>query len=300
MIPYKQIELSDKEKIDKCLEGNTFRACDFCFTNLLSWNPKFKTKYHIIEDTLFLRFIDVTDEHYYMMPIGSMDVKKAIELMKDDAKENGIPFQMKAISHNMWEIINSVLPGEFEYIHDRDNDEYIYLSEKLINLSGKKLQSKRNHINRFKAENPNWEYISINSPEIIEECRNMLNIWENSKESEEEKDSLQFDSLATRLMLDNFDAFGLKGGAIRIDDKMIAFTIGERLTRDSFVVHVEKAFSNINGAYTIINQQFVKNEASEFTYINREEDMGIESLRKAKKSYYPEILLEEGFVKQIK
>jgi len=132
MIPYKQIELSDKEKIDKCLEGNTFRACDFSFTNLISWNPKFKTKYHILEDTLFLRFIDSNEEYYYMMPIGPMDVKKAIEMMKEDAKENNIPFQMKAISHDMWEIINRVLPGEFEYIHDRDNDEYIYLSEKQI------------------------------------------------------------------------------------------------------------------------------------------------------------------------
>ena len=300
MIPYKQIELSDKEKIDKCLEGNTFRACDFSFTNLISWNPKFKTKYHVIEDTLFLRFIDVNDEYYYMMPIGPMDVRKAIELMKDDAKENNIPFQMKAISQDMWEIIDGVLPGEFEYIHDRDNDEYIYLSEKLINLSGKKLQSKRNHINRFKADNPNWEYISVNSNELIEECRDMLNQWENTKEIEQDKDSLKFDSLATRLMLDNFETLGLKGGAIRVDDRMIAFTIGERLTEDSFVVHVEKAFGNVNGAYTIINQQFIKNEASEFTYINREEDMGIESLRKAKKSYYPEILLEEGFIKQLK
>lgn len=300
MIPYKQIELSDKEKIDKCLEGNTFRACDFSFTNLISWNPKFNTKYHILEDTLFLRFKDVNEEYYYMMPIGSMDVKKAIELMKEDARENGIPFQMKAISEDMWEIINSVLPDEFEYIHDRDNDEYIYLSEKLINLSGKKLQSKRNHINRFKADNPNWEYISIDSAEIIEECRDMLNQWEDIKENQQDNDSLKYDSLAARMMLDHFNELGLKGGAIRIEDKMIAFTIGEKLTEDSFVVHAEKAFGDINGAYTIINQQFIKNEASEFMYINREEDMGIESLRKAKKSYYPDILLEEGFVKMIK
>lgn len=297
MIPYKQIEISDKNAIDSCLKGNVFRACDFSFTNLISWNPKFKTKFHIVDNTLFLRFIDSNEQYYYMMPIGPMDIKKAINLMKEDAKENNIPFQMKAISKNMWNIIDSVLPNEFEYIADRDNYEYIYLSEKLINLSGKKLQSKRNHINRFKNDNPNWEYVSVNTPELLEECRTMLNEWENIKENQQDKDSLKYDSLATRFMIDNFNVLNLKAGAIKIDNKMIAFTIGEKLTEDSFVVHVEKAFANINGAYTIINQQFIKNEAADYTYINREEDMGLESLRKAKNSYYPDILLEEGIVK---
>lgn len=299
MIPYKQIELSDKETILNCLNGNSFRACDFSFTNLISWNPKFKTKYYVTEKTLFLRFIDGNNEVYYMMPIGSMDLAEAILLMEKDANENNIPFQMKAISNHMWEMIDQTLPGKFQYLDDRDNYEYIYSSEKLINLSGKKLQSKRNHINRFKADNPNWEYISVNSSETLEECRNMLNEWESIKENQQDKESLKYDSLATRFMIDHFETLNLKGGAIKIDGKMIAFTIGEKLTDDTFVVHVEKAFSHINGAYTIINQQFIKNEASEFEYINREEDMGLEPLRKAKKSYYPDILLEEGIVKPL-
>lgn len=299
MIPYKQIELSDRETIMKCLDGNSFRACDFSFTNLISWNPKFKTKYYVTENTLFLRFIDGNNEVFYMMPIGSMDLAKAISLMEKDAKENSIPFQMKAISNHMWQMIDQTLPGKFHYLDDRDNYEYIYSSEKLINLSGKKLQSKRNHINRFKADNPNWEYISVTNKETLEECRNMLNEWENIKENQQDKESLKYDSLATRFMIDHFATLNLKGGAIKIDGKMIAFTIGEKLTDDTFVVHVEKAFSHINGAYTIINQQFIKNEASEFAYINREEDMGLEPLRKAKKSYYPDILLEEGIVKPL-
>lgn len=294
MIDYKQIELSDKVKIDTCLQGNTFRACDFCFTNMFAWNAKFKTQYDIKHKTLFLRFTEIDGQLYYMMPIGPMPVKEAINEMIADAKAHNIPFQMKGISLRMWEIIQKEMPGLFEFTHERNNDEYIYLSEKLITLSGKKLQSKRNHINRFKADNPDWEYFPITSQKELHECIKMLDEWENIKENTDK--SLQYDYIATRLMLEHFDNLQLKGGAIRINGKIVAFTIGEQLTEDSFVVHVEKAFGEVNGAYTIINQQFIQHEASQFKYINREEDMGIESLRKAKQSYQPEILLEEGIL----
>lgn len=293
MINFKQIELSDKPKIDACLEGNIFRACDFCFANMFSWNSKFKTQYDIYHKTLFLRFVESDGHMYYMMPIGPMPVSDAIGLMMADAKACNIPFRMKGISLRMWDIIKKEMPGEFEYFHDRNNDEYIYLSEKLITLSGKKLQSKRNHINRFKADNPDWEYFPLTSKEELMECDRMLDEWDNLKDDEK---SLRYDYIATKLMLEHFDYLGLKGGAIRVNGKIIAFTIGEKLTEDSFVVHVEKAFSNINGAYTIINQQFIQHEASEFKYINREEDMGIEPLRKAKLSYQPDILLEEAIL----
>ena len=111
---------------------------------------------------------------------------------------------------------------------------------------------------------------------------------------DENEDADGFDVQAVNLMLDNFDYLGLKGGLICVNGNIAAFTIGEQLTKDTFVVHVEKARTDIHGAYTIINQQFVENEMSEFTYVNREEDLGIENLRKAKMSYHPDILLEKS------
>lgn len=294
MIHFKQIELSDKSKIDTCLEGNAFRACDFCFTNLFAWNIRFKTQYDIVNKTLFLRFQDFDDQFYYIMPIGPMPLKDAIELIKEDATLHNKPFKMKGITLEMWDSIQKYMPNEFEYIPDRDNSEYIYLSEKLITLSGKKLQSKRNHINRFKADNPDWEYFPLTSRSDLDKCTAMLDEWEDMKEDVEK--TLRYDYIATKVMLDNFDELQLQGGAIKVNGKIIAFTIGEKLTEDTFVVHVEKAFSGINGAYTIINQQFIEHEASQYKYINREEDMGIESLRKAKLSYQPHMLLEEAIL----
>lgn len=294
MIHFKQIELSDKPQIDACLDGNTFRACDFSFTNMFAWNAKFKTLYDIQHKTLFLKFLETDGKVYYMMPIGRMPINEAIQMLQADAKASNIPFQMKGITVEMWEMIDKKMPNQFQHVHERNNDEYIYLSSKLISLSGKKLQSKRNHINRFKLDNPDWQYFPITSRKELNECAAMLDEWENIKEDKNR--SLQYDYIATRLMLEHFDYLQLTGGAIRVNGRIIAFTIGEKLTEDTFVVHVEKAFGEIHGAYTIINQQFIEHEASKFKYINREEDMGLESLRKAKLSYQPDILLEEGLL----
>lgn len=295
MINFKQITLSDKKDIDDCFSGNTYRACDFCFTNLYTWNAKFKTVFAIAHRTIFLKFTESDGYVYYMMPIGKMPLKDAFELIMQDAKDNKIPLRMKGITARMWDNIQKEMPDMFQYIPDRNNDEYIYLSEKLIKLSGKKLQSKRNHINRFKADNPDWEYFPLTEKKELTECIKMLDEWEESVESRIDK-TLRYDYIATRLMLENFEYLRLRGGAVKVNGKIVAFTIGEPLTTDSFVVHVEKAFADMNGAYTIINQQFIEHEASEFTYINREEDMGLENLRKAKMSYYPDILLEEGII----
>lgn len=295
MINFKQITLSDKKDIDACFEGNTYRACDFCFANLYSWNAKFKTVFAIVNRTIFLRFQDSDGQLYYMMPIGKMPLPEAFDLIVQDAKENRIPFQMKGISNKMWEAIQREIPGEFRRLPDRNNDEYIYLSEKLIKLSGKKLQSKRNHINRFKADNPDWVYFPLTSKAELDECAAMLDEWEDVNSMKIDF-SQRYDYIATKILLENFDYLQLRGGAIRVNGKIVAFTIGEPLTADSFVVHVEKAFGEMNGAYTMINQQFIEHEASEFTYVNREEDMGKENLRKAKMSYYPDILLEESIL----
>ena len=293
MINFKIIEQSDKKTIDICLTYNTVRTCDFCFTNLLAWRAKFQTAFAIIDETLFIRYFDYSENALcYIMPIGKMNLHNSLSLIIDDAKENNIKFLLKQITPEMWEKIDEMFPNIFHYQYDRDNDEYIYLSEKLIKLNGDKLQSKRNHINRFKKENSNWNYFSLSSENDLEECSAMLDKWDNLNFDKAEK-SLRYDYIATKIMLNNFHFLQLKGGAIRANGKIVAFTIGERLTDDTFVIHVEKAYCDMNGAYTIINQQFAEHEASNFLYINREEDMGLEYLRKAKMSYNPYILLKK-------
>ncbi len=298
MINFKKIELQDKRLIDNIFVGNRCRTCDFCFGNLYAWNSKFNTEYAIEQGTIYLRFKDDDNSLYYMMPMGKTPIKEAMLNIMADADSRRIPFRMKGVTAEMWKKIESAMPGQFEYIIDRKNYEYIYLSEKLIHLTGKKLQSKRNHINRFKRDYPNWCYFPLTTQKDIDDCISMLDEWE-AKNTDKSNNSLNHEYIAIKKMLDNFEYLELKGGAIRVNGKVIAFTIGEQLIEDTFVVHVEKAFSDMNGAYTIINQQFIECEAAKYKYVNREEDMGLESLRKAKESYQPDILLQEGVVKPI-
>lgn len=292
MLTFKSLELKDKDIINSYLRQQNYRASDLCFTNLYCWGRKFDTEYAITSDWLFIRFKDNNGRNSYLKPVGTANLKDAIDLIQEDHSSFSSPFQMRGLTKEMIEEIEAVMPDRFDYHLNRSVSDYIYTTEKLIHLKGKKLQSKRNHINRFKREN-DWKYHSLTgNPALVRECKNMLDKW--MEMNKEEKDpSLVYDDYATTLMLDNFEYLDLKGGLICVDNEIAAFTIGESLTKDTLVVHVEKAFTTIHGAYTIINQQFIENEAAEFLYVNREEDMGMENLRQAKLSYHPDILLEK-------
>ncbi|WP_294080659.1 DUF2156 domain-containing protein [Proteiniphilum sp. UBA5384] len=292
MLTFKSLELKDKDIINSYLREQNYRASDLCFANLYCWGEKFRTQFAITPDWLFIRFKDNNGRNSYLKPVGRGDLKEAIALIQEDHSSFNTPFQMRGLTKEMITEIESVVTGRFDYKLNRSVSDYIYTTEKLIHLTGKKLQSKRNHINRFKRENE-WKYYSLTGNRLmVEECKKMLEQW-MEVHKEEQDPSLVYDDHATTLMLNNFEYLDLKGGMICVDGEIAAFTIAEHLTDDTIVVHVEKAFTDIHGAYTIINQQFVEHEAAEYLYVNREEDMGMENLRQAKLSYQPDILLEK-------
>ncbi len=293
MLTFRNIELKDKELIDSFLHRQNYRASDLCFTNLYCWGKRFGTQFATTPDWLIIRFKDNNNRNSYLFPIGEGDIEEAIRLLTEDHRQFDTPFQIRGLTNEMIAKLERAMPDMFQFKLNRSVSDYLYSSEKLINLTGKKLQSKRNHINRFKRENE-WEYKSLSAnPDLIGECKLLLDKWMEIN-TENKDPSIVYDDLATMLMLHNFEYLQLKGGAILVDGAIAAFTIGEPLTEDTFVVHVEKALTSVHGAYTIINQQFVENEAAAFTYINREEDMGLENLRQAKESYHPDMLLEKS------
>jgi len=292
MLQFKSIALKEREIINAYLSKQNYRASDLCFTNLYCWGKKFDTQFAVTDDWLFIRFKDNNKRNSYLKPIGTGDIKEGIGIIREDHTQFDTVFQIRGLTQEMIDEIEAAMPGRFDYKLNRSVSDYIYTTEKLTQLKGKKLQSKRNHINRFKREN-DWKYKSLTgNPALVRECKDMLDKWMDIN-IEEKDPSLLYDDFATTLMLDNFEYMGLRGGLICVNNEIAAFTIGEPLTEDTIVVHVEKAFTSIHGAYTIINQQFAENEASGFTYINREEDMGIDNLRQAKLSYQPDILLEK-------
>lgn len=165
---------------------------------------------------------------------------------------------------------------------------YIYTREKLATLAGKKLHGKRNHIARFK-DSGDWSYEPMTA-ENVEECRTMTYTWIHMREEKWNEEMNQEISVLHEAF-DHMQELGLVGGVLRRDGQIVAFSIGERLNSETFVVHFEKAYPDLQGAYPMINQQFVLHECEGYAYVNREEDTGDPGLRKAKLSYYPDILL---------
>lgn len=298
MISFKDIELTDKEWVKPLLAISDFRGTEYCFTSLYMWSSIYHTKIARIED-LFLIRSETQDSFSYLYPAGKGDIKMAIERMMEEAQSCNKEFTMSSITPQQREEIERLFPGKFEFTPIRNSFDYIYLRESLATLSGKKYQPKRNFISRFK-ELPNWEYETISSKDPIlckqqlEECYRMNEQWCQMSQCNHNSSKSQ-ECCAVRKVLKDFIGLNLEGGLLRVDGQVIAYTIGEPLNSDTYIVHIEKAFADIKGAYPMINQSFILDRTDGFQYINREDDAGDEGLRKAKLSYNPVFMVEKYF-----
>lgn len=313
MIKFKDLSTSDRALIQRFTLYGERQNCDLSFSNLISWRFLYNTQFAVIDDYLVFRFH--TGRHLaYMMPIpkpqvmedGSYRVKpcdecsvKVIRTIRDDSIAMGHPFLMLGVCNYMVDLIEQSFPDTFTIEPNRNFADYIYTRDKLINLSGKKLQSKRNHINKFKSLYPQYTYRPL-TEDLIPQCLELEKQWRKvSKDDTDEQDLDESLSIELRSMTRAFhrwDRLGLTGGTIWVDDKLVAFTFGCPINQTTFDVCVEKADVNYEGSFSIINQEFVKHLPEQYCYINREEDMGNEGLRRAKLSYHPDILLEKNTV----
>ena len=188
--------------------------------------------------------------------------------------------------------LDELFPGEFTVETDEGGYDYVYKAEKLRTLAGKKLHGKRNHLKRF-YEN-NWSYNNMTEKDFDECIEYAVNTYnENNSYTVESSVGEQF---AINTFFNHFDELGLRGGVIRVNGKVEGFTIGSKTNSDTLDVHIEKATSEINGAYTAVMNEFAKAASYDAEYINREEDMGLEGLRRSKRSYYPEFQIIKNTV----
>lgn len=313
MIQFKDIKREDKDVIESFTYWNERQNCDFSIANIISWRFLYGTQYAVVDNHIVFRFY--TDKHLaYMFPIprpkknvdGTFEPEKCDECMakvvrtlRADSIAMGHPFLMLGVGKFAVDFFTRMCPDSFAVKPDRNYYDYIYTRDKLINLSGKKLQNKRNHINKFKSLYPNYEY-RVLTPELIPECLRLEEQWRRvSKEfkgKDDADESLSEEYYSMTRAFDFWEELNLVGGTIFVENKLVAFTFGCPINHNTFDVCVEKADIAYEGAFTIINQEFVKHLPEQFIFINREEDMGNETLRYAKMSYHPDILLEKYVV----
>ena len=296
MIDFKPIELSDKAWIDEYVRVEDSRSADFNFANMYMWDATYKQFVAEAEGCLVTR-LDYLEQPFFAFPIGGGDKKRAMERLHRYAIEQGFPFCVDGVTAEHKALMESVFPGRLHFQACREWFDYVYLAEKLATLSGKKLHAKRNHINRFLEEyGDDWRYVPL-TPALLPECRAMLADWTRAHlEAGGDPVGLESEGLALQRAFEHFEYLGLEGGALYIGERMIAFTIGEKISSDTCNVHFEKADAAVQGAYPMINREFVRQVLRthpEIVYINREDDSAEEGLRKAKLSYDPAFLLEK-------
>ena len=292
-IPFKKPELDDREAIQRHLAARKLRGCERTFANIYLWARVYNVVWAEIEGTAVFRS-EFDGKYSYTYPVGEGSRKAAIRVLLEDCEEKGYPFRLHGVSREELEELEQYFPEKFQVEWQRDAEDYVYETEKLIRLSGKKYHGKKNHINQFKAACPDWSYEPI-TDENVEECFQMALHWrtDNGCNDDPEKNSEMCVALNSLRL---FKELGLRGGLLRADKEVAAFTLGEPVCDDTFVVHIEKAYADIRGAYPMINQQFLEHEAAEYTYVNREDDTGDEGLRQAKLSYHPVFMVEKGIV----
>lgn len=289
MLNFKTAEIEDKEWFERLSKNTNNMGAEVPFGSCFVWEGRYLTRICEYKNFILKKYKNEGTKARYAFPIGNGDLKDAIAAMQEDASDRGLEFSLIGITQEHVEQLESMFPGEFEFKSNRDSAEYIYNSEDLAFLKGRKFHSKRNHINRFKEK---YNYTT----ELITQ-ENLQDAWYVSKKWCEENGCIketgsESEACAIKKSFNNFDDIGFKGLLIRINGDPVSMAMGEEINKDTFVIHFEKAVSGYDGLYAAINT-FFANELLDYKYLNREEDMGIEGLRKAKLSYRPAILLEK-------
>ena len=293
MLEFKTLTLADRPWVDEIVMSENSPNADYNFSNMYVWNSSYRQLIARVGDRM------ITQLHHeqgpaFVFPVGTGPLRPAIDALKEHARLNCFPLVLRGLTEKHMEQLKAEYPCCFEYQEDVSYADYIYLAEKLSTYAGKKLHAKRNHCNRFEAEHPDWEFLPL-TRERIPECIDMLDQW-NEENADRLEKSIRFERNALNRAFAAYEALGLVGGVLKENGKVLGFTVGQLTSPDCFVVHFEKAYPDIQGAYPMVCREFAKllmEKYPQLVYINREDDMGLESLRQSKLSYRPEFLLKK-------
>jgi len=293
MLEFRDIDISDRQWIEELLRKSDFMGCEYSFANNMAWHRLNGSKITRYKDFYAVCAFDTDDGvPTYIFPSGEGDYREILSEMSAHSAALGHSLRLWGVTKSGLEILNELYPEKFTAVLSRDSSDYIYLRENLAELPGKKYHNKRNHLAKLEAYK--WQYQRL-TEEHFDDAISFATKSYNAKNGIDDHSSVA-EQYAINTYFTYFNELELLGGIIRIDGEIAALTIGERLNSNTFCVHIEKADTKYNGIYVGINNCFVKDCMKEYTYVNREEDLGLDGLRRSKSSYYPEFLIEKHLV----
>ena len=291
MIEFKRMHPEQRALYDRYLTELPERGCEYSFTNKYLWGKQQMAFLH----GCVAFFSHFYGKSIYSYPIGNGDKKATIEAILRDSRERGIPCRLSGLTDSDREELESLFPGQFRLRIERDDFDYVYDIHDLADLRGRKFQKKRNHVNRFRAEHPDYQAVPLQGDELLA-AREMVADWYAERALSDPHGDYLLESIAIGRAFDHYEALGMEGIALLVDGRVVAVTMGSPLSPDTFDIHFEKAREDVDGAYAAINCEFARDLRLKYPglqYLNREDDMGLDGLRKAKLSYNPHHLVQK-------
>ena len=291
MIDFKPITPDKKEEFEHCLFDGNERGCEYSFANLYMWG---RQRGAVINGHLVL-FSQYNRRTVYPFPVGEGDIKAVLDMVIRDATERGIPCRFTGMTARERGILEELYPDRFRYHCDRDFFDYVYDINDLAELKGRKYHSKKNHFNRFVTAYPDYRVEPV-SDKNIALVREMVDKWYVDRLNEAPDSDFQMEQAAIAKAMQSYKELKMEGLVLYIDENAVAMTLASRMSHNMFDVHFEKAIRGIDGAYAVINCEFaryIRDKYPEIEFLNREDDMGIEGLRKAKEGYRPHHMVEK-------
>ena len=291
MIPFEKISIDQKNRLNKYLHRMDKRCCEYSFVNLFLWGRK-----RVAELNGFLLLQAQYDRKtVYLYPVGEGDIKVVLDAIIHDASVRGIPCCLSALTEANCRQVEALYPGAFQIYCDRDSYDYIYTIDDLADLRGRKFQKKRNHLNRFEQEHPDAKIMPLDA-QNLEAAHLLAQKWYEERTALDPDGDYHLEKIALERAFAHYGEMDMEGVALVEQGNVMAFAMGSRLNGDTFDIHFEKALGASDGTYAAINRGFaryLREKYPELRWLNREDDMGIEGLRKAKLSYNPDHMVEK-------
>lgn len=289
MIEFKKLDPANKAAYDEYLLNCGQRGCEYNFSNLYLWG---RQKVAFLGDNLVF-FSQFNQRSVYLFPVCRGDAKEVFDAIIHDAHTRGIPCRLTSLTHEDCDLLESLYPDQFRFHHERSSFDYIYNIEDLATLKGKKFQKKRNHLNKFKQLHPHYRLEPItddNTPMVVD----LLDRWYRTKLEADPTADYQMEQAAIYKAMRYREALGMEGLVLMDGEELLAMTMGSPISGNTFDVQFEKAVDE--SAYVAICSGFAAHLMQthpDIQFLNREDDLGIEGLRKSKLAYNPVMLLEK-------
>lgn len=292
MLDWKKPELNDGEWIRPIVDEAGAMGSDLSFANIYLLRDKYDIEITGYKDFLIRKYHGKGTRNGYTFPIGNGNLEKALKEIEADAAARGEALRFSFVTEKQRERLEQIYPGRFEYIDDLGDYDYVYSRQDLAQLPGKSYHKKKNHVSKFTRQYPEFRYEELGKCNVEDAAVVEDGWYYDHLQSEDDSQKLEYNSI--KEALNYYEELNLSGGIIYVDGVAVAMTIGSRISADTVDVHFEKAIGEyaVNGGYAAINNMYAKSQSG-VEWLNREEDINIEGLRKAKQSYHPRILLKK-------